>query len=850
MVAKKVESVEADLEKYREEIKGNLAALGNKLDSKVDALRKRQELEDKQYEEVKNMLLSLTNKETSAVGPVGPFKKVQTELKFDDLGFPIPPTNTGTSAEGSNRINLVTDDGTMKDKNGARNTIRTGFGTGANHTEGRFFNHGYDHRMRKIKMPLFDGEDAHGWIYKDGSAREYVGLFEQLAVQLRGVSEEVMEGTFIKGNSYSNRNTGGLITARSQGINYRTSNEAIVKPKPFKRLTDAEFADKRAKGICFRCDEKFGPGHRCPGKTLQVLLVGDEDEIEEEFDEKSDEHVHLDMVEVSLNSVMGFTSPHTMKIQGIIGDEDMVVLIDSGATHKFLSKRVMIKGDPGLCRSLVSYKALVRSLQKEKAEFEDVFHLPRGSPPQCDREHAIVLKEGTTPISVRPYRALNNATVLDKFPIPVINELLDELHGATMFSKLDLKSGYHQIRMKDDDVSKTAFRTHEGHYEFLVMPFGLTNAPATIQSLMNKRMVIEEYQKWLVKLMGDDFSIQYMPRKENGAADALSRKDEIGMKKDVARMVSECVVCQRNKYSTLVLGGLLQPLELPENVWDEITMDFIDGLPRSEGYIVIMGTELKRSTAYHPQTDGQTKMVNRSLEAYLRCFSSENPKQWATWLSWTEYWYNTSYHTSTNTTPFKVLYGRDPPRIIPYEVSSTATFEVDHYLQERDKILEELRKNLLKVQQTMKNKADGHRRWESFVVGDYVFLKLRPYRQQSVARQRNEKLAPKYFGPFEVVERIGAVAYKLKLSDSSSIHPVFHVSQLRRVIGIEVAEPVLPEGLTEDMEVILQPEEVLGIREGSNSTQGSREALIRWKNLPFYEATWEPINTIHERIPP
>nr|GEV61745.1 pyruvate kinase 1, cytosolic [Tanacetum cinerariifolium] len=165
---KKVESVEADLEKYREEIKGNLAALGNKLDSKVDALRKRQELEDKQYEEVKNMLLSLTNKETSAVGPVGPFKKVQTELKFDDLGFPIPPTNTGTSAEGSNRINLVTDDGTMKDKNGARNTIRTGFGTGANHTEGRFFNHGYDHRMRKIKMPLFDGEDAHGWIYKHG----------------------------------------------------------------------------------------------------------------------------------------------------------------------------------------------------------------------------------------------------------------------------------------------------------------------------------------------------------------------------------------------------------------------------------------------------------------------------------------------------------------------------------------------------------------------------------------------------------------------------------------------------------------------------------------------------------
>ncbi|KAK0600514.1 hypothetical protein LWI29_015726 [Acer saccharum] len=262
----------------------------------------------------------------------------------------------------------------------------------------------------------------------------------------------------------------------------------------------------------------------------------------------------------------------------------------------------------------------------------------------------------------------------------------------------------------------------------------------------------------------------------------------------------------------------------------------------------LVGTKLCLSSAYHPQTDGQSERLNQCLENYLRCMTGERPGKWASWLAMAEWWYNSNYHTGLTMSPFEALYGYKPP-IFSYALIENNSPEVKDFACERERIRSVLKETLTQAQARMKHYADRNRSEREFTVGDLVYLRLQPYRQTTVALRRNLKLAPRFFGPYQVLARIGSVAYRLQLPTGSQIHPVFHVSQLKKSIGTTVRPsstlpPTGPNG-----QMLVYPVSIVSRKIVKRNNQAVAQVLVQWSNTTPEDATWEDAAWIRLQFP-
>ena len=385
------------------------------------------------------------------------------------------------------------------------------------------------------------------------------------------------------------------------------------------------------------------------------------------------------------------------------------------------------------------------------------------------------------------------------------------------------------------------------------------------------------------------------------------------MKAEIATYVSKCLTCSRVKVEYQKPSGLLQQPEIPMWKWEHISMDFITKLPRTSSgcdkiWVIVdrltksahflairdrdrterlariylreivskhgvplsiisdrdsqftsnfwttlqeaLGTRLDMSTAYHPQTDGQSERTIQTLEDMLRACVIDFGNDWESHLPLVEFSYNNSYHTSIKAAPFEALYGRRCRSPLCWaEVGDSQIIGPDLILETSEKIVQ-IRNRMAAARDRQKSYADKRRKPLEFKVGDRVLLKVSPWKGVVRFGKRN-KLNPRYVGPFRILRRIGPVAYRLELPEQlQGIHNVFHVSQLKKCLSDETLIVPLEElEIDEQLHFIEEPVEIMD--RGTKKLRQSKIPIVRvrWNARRGPEFTWEREDQMKQKYP-
>ncbi|KAK1433348.1 hypothetical protein QVD17_10258 [Tagetes erecta] len=386
-----------------------------------------------------------------------------------------------------------------------------------------------------------------------------------------------------------------------------------------------------------------------------------------------------------------------------------------------------------------------------------------------------------------------------------------------------------------------------------------------------------------------------------------------GMKKDIATYVERCMTCLQVKAEHQKPSGMLQPLEIPTWKWEMITMDFVMGLPRTRKgndaiWVIVdrltksahflpikesagaeqlaqlyvdeivarhgvpvsivsdrdgrftsrywrqfheaLGTKLEMSTAYHPQTDGQSERTIQTLEDMLRACVIDFGGSWDTHLPLAEFSYNNSYHKSLKASPFEVLYGRRcRTPLCWFQVGEGQMTGPEMVLDTIEKV-KVIRERLVVAQSRQKSYADRRRRPLEFAEGDKVMLKVSPWKG-TIRFGKRGKLSPRFIGPFMITSRIGKVAYRLELPEElRGIHPVFHVSQLRKCLSDETLQTPLEEiQVDERLNFVEEPTEIVERQVKKLRRKRIPIVKVRWNARRGSEFTWEPEDAMRKKYP-